>query len=66
MGYEPQLYQYRCSMHPAKRRRTEGVDFHVCEVERVEFGEGVMFAVENMTSGNSILKSMNSPLTICC
>ena len=51
---------------PCIQPRGEGVDFHVCEVERVEFGEGVMFAVENMTSGNSVLKSMNSPLTICC
>ena len=37
-----------------------------CTVERDAFVEGVMFAVENMTSGNNELKSMNLPLRIRC
>ena len=35
-------------------------------VEEVAFVKGVVFSVENMTSGNSVLKSINSPLKIHC
>ena len=37
-----------------------------CTVEREAFVEGVVVAVENMTSGNNELKSMNLPLRIGC
>ena len=35
-------------------------------VERLAFREGVEVATGNMTSGNSVLKSMYSPLRMCC
>ena len=35
-------------------------------VEQVAFVKGVVFSVENITSGNSVLKSINSPLKMHC
>ena len=38
----------------------------ICGNGQLAFGEGVKVATKNMTSGNNVLKSVYSPLRMCC